>query len=232
LHRASSAESTAATSDSYQDALLRPQPSKLFVGGLHQLTTTKQLRTHFSRYGQVMDCIAMRRQNGTARGFGYVTVGTLEAAELCISEPQCIDGRAVVVKHAVPPTRSRKKAHNLRQVRSGELTLCPKCCGGSRKSPPSDRCAQPNSPTAGAWTDSEAVRGSAWMWAEPGAWGTMSPSIWSPPWRLDAMTEASTAALYVAPPPGLPAPRGMSRFRTPSSSECSSRCSSPARSEG
>jgi len=78
------------------------RPTKLFIGGISRHTTTKQLRDHFSQFGRVLDCVAMRTQDGHPRGFGYVTLDSSAAAEQCLREPQCIDNRIVDMKAAVP----------------------------------------------------------------------------------------------------------------------------------
>jgi len=78
------------------------RPTKLFIGGISRGTTTKQLRDHFSQYGRVLDCVAMRTADGHARGFGYVTLDSPTAAERCLWEPQNIDNRIVDMKLAVP----------------------------------------------------------------------------------------------------------------------------------
>lgn len=77
-------------------------PAKLFVGGISRRTTTRQLRDHFSRFGRVLDCVAMRQPDGRPRGFGYVTLDSFEAAANVLAEPQTLDGRVVDVKVAVP----------------------------------------------------------------------------------------------------------------------------------
>lgn len=78
------------------------RPAKLFIGGITRHTTTKQLRDHFSRYGRVLDCVAMRQPDGRPRGFGYVTLDSPAAADRCLAEPQIIDSRVVDMKRAVP----------------------------------------------------------------------------------------------------------------------------------
>jgi len=78
------------------------RPTKLFIGGISRQTTTKLLRDHFSDYGQVLDCVAMRQPDGRSRGFGLVTLDSLAAAERCLAEPMVIDGRVVDMKLAVP----------------------------------------------------------------------------------------------------------------------------------
>eukprot|EP00928_Gymnodinium_smaydae_P011660 TRINITY_DN14277_c0_g1_i1.p1 TRINITY_DN14277_c0_g1~~TRINITY_DN14277_c0_g1_i1.p1 ORF type:complete len:369 (+),score=46.12 TRINITY_DN14277_c0_g1_i1:47-1153(+) len=81
---------------------------KLFVGGLTRNTTTKLLREHFSKYGRILDCVAMMQPDGRPRGFGYVTLDSLAAAEKCLAEKQVIDGRVVDMKRAVPGTSGGK----------------------------------------------------------------------------------------------------------------------------
>jgi len=84
------------------EAATTVRPTKLFIGGISRHTTTKQLRDHFSQYGRVLDCVAMRQPDGRPRGFGYVTLDSPAAAERCLQEPQSIDGRIVDMKPAVP----------------------------------------------------------------------------------------------------------------------------------
>mmetsp|Transcript_139700 Transcript_139700/g.243230 ORF Transcript_139700/g.243230 Transcript_139700/m.243230 type:complete len:616 (-) Transcript_139700:137-1984(-) len=78
------------------------RPTKLFIGGISRRTTTKQLRDHFSKFGRVLDCVAMRQPDGRPRGFGYVTLDSPVAAERFLREPQVIDDRIVDMKPAVP----------------------------------------------------------------------------------------------------------------------------------
>ena len=78
------------------------QPTKLFVGGISRRTTTKHLRKHFLKYGQILDCVAMRLPNGRPRGFGYVTVESTAVAMQVLLETHCIDEHVVDVKIAVP----------------------------------------------------------------------------------------------------------------------------------
>jgi hypothetical protein len=84
-------------------------PTKLFIGGISRHTTTKQLRDHFSQYGEVLDCIAMRAGDGRPRGFGYVTLDSPAAAQRVLYEPQLVDNRIVDVKLAVPENASSPK---------------------------------------------------------------------------------------------------------------------------
>jgi len=78
-------------------------PTKLFLGGLTNSTTKEMLREHFSRYGEITDCVVMFK-NDRPRGFGFVTFLYPDSAEqvLLQREQQIIDGRLIDVKSAVP----------------------------------------------------------------------------------------------------------------------------------
>jgi hypothetical protein len=60
-------------------------PTKLFVGGLGPTTTVGDLRTFFSRFGELVDVIIVpNRATGHSRGFGYVSYQSSAAAEEAI----------------------------------------------------------------------------------------------------------------------------------------------------
>lgn len=77
---------------------------KLFVGGISARTTTEVLRTHFSKYGRLVDAVVMSK-NGRPRGFGFVTYDTPAPTVRVLAEQQWLDGRLVDVKRAVPDER-------------------------------------------------------------------------------------------------------------------------------
>ncbi|XP_068090105.1 DAZ-associated protein 1 isoform X2 [Hyperolius riggenbachi] len=88
---------------------------KLFVGGLDWSTTQETLRTYFSQYGEVVDCVIMKdKTTNQSRGFGFVKfkdpncVGTVLA-----SRPHTLDGRNIDPKPCTPrgmqPERSRTR---------------------------------------------------------------------------------------------------------------------------
>lgn len=86
-------------------------PTKLFVGGVSAHTTTEALRSHFAKYGRIIDVVVMQK-NGRPRGFGFVTFDHQLPAELALAEPQWVDGRLVDVKRAVPGERIQERASN------------------------------------------------------------------------------------------------------------------------
>jgi hypothetical protein len=60
-------------------------PTKLFVGGLGQMTTAADLRTFFSRFGELVDVVIVpNRSTGQSRGFGYVSYQSATAADEAI----------------------------------------------------------------------------------------------------------------------------------------------------
>ena len=77
--------------------------SKLFVGNLAFHTTDDQLRGAFKAVGEVADVhVLMDRATGRSRGFGFVTMGSDEAARDAIAQMdgQMLDGRPLRVNEA------------------------------------------------------------------------------------------------------------------------------------
>eukprot|EP00435_Cladocopium_sp_Y103_P075102 s182_g54.t1 len=65
----------------------------------------------------------MRQPDGRPRGFGYVTLDSPQAAELCLAQPQVIDGRVVDMKRAVPEG-DMDSAPTTRPLRAPERCCC------------------------------------------------------------------------------------------------------------
>ncbi|KAJ3124353.1 hypothetical protein HK098_001177 [Nowakowskiella sp. JEL0407] len=77
--------------------------TKVFVGNLSWGTTDESLRSSFSQYGDVQECIVLKdRETGRSRGFGFVTFGSAEEAEASIQglNDQDLDGRNIRVNLA------------------------------------------------------------------------------------------------------------------------------------
>lgn len=77
--------------------------NRLYVGNLSYDANTDSLRTAFSEVGEVTDVhVAMDRESGRSRGFGFVTMATSQAAEDAISRlnGSLMDGRALRVNEA------------------------------------------------------------------------------------------------------------------------------------
>jgi len=93
-------------------------PTKLFIGGLSQYTTSKGLRDYFSTYGRVLDCVAMtKKEGGSARNFGFVTLQTLASAEAALLDQHMLNGHVLDVK----PTEDKKNGRGDRRSKSSEL---------------------------------------------------------------------------------------------------------------
>eukprot|EP00930_Biecheleria_cincta_P007136 TRINITY_DN10828_c0_g1_i1.p1 TRINITY_DN10828_c0_g1~~TRINITY_DN10828_c0_g1_i1.p1 ORF type:complete len:1007 (-),score=187.36 TRINITY_DN10828_c0_g1_i1:188-3208(-) len=78
-------------------------PAKLFIGGIPQGSTEQSLRSYFTEFGPLNDCVIMMdQQTGNSRGFGFVTFDNSEDAASCCAEGRlhCIDGKAVEVRPA------------------------------------------------------------------------------------------------------------------------------------
>ncbi|HEV8543880.1 MAG TPA: RNA-binding protein [Verrucomicrobiae bacterium] len=79
--------------------------NKLFVGNLSFNVTENDLQDMFAAHGTVVEAnLMMDRVSGRARGFGFVTMSTVEEAEKAITalNGSSIDGRALTVNVAKP----------------------------------------------------------------------------------------------------------------------------------
>lgn len=77
--------------------------NRLYVGNLSFNTGSDALRQAFEQYGAVTDVhLVTDRASGQPRGFGFVTMGTNEAAQAAIAgmNGQSLDGRALRVNEA------------------------------------------------------------------------------------------------------------------------------------
>jgi RNA recognition motif-containing protein len=77
--------------------------NRLYVGNLSFSTSSDTLRDAFAAYGEVTDVhLVTDRQTGQPRGFGFVTMGTSQAAQAAIAgmNGSNLDGRALRVNEA------------------------------------------------------------------------------------------------------------------------------------
>ncbi|KAF3690750.1 DAZ-associated protein 1 Deleted in azoospermia-associated protein 1 [Channa argus] len=68
---------------------------KLFVGGLDWSTTQETLRSYFSQYGEVVDCVIMKdKTTNQSRGFGFVKFKDPNCVRTVLeTKPHNLDGR-------------------------------------------------------------------------------------------------------------------------------------------
>jgi RNA recognition motif-containing protein len=79
--------------------------NKLFVGNLSFNTTENSLNDAFGAHGTVTETnLMMDRETGRPRGFGFVTMSTVEEAQKAIEalNGKDMDGRALTVNVAKP----------------------------------------------------------------------------------------------------------------------------------
>src|SRR2546423_317940 len=77
--------------------------NRLYVGNLSFGTTNETLQAAFAQAGEVVEVkIILDRDSGQPRGFGFVTMGSADAARLAISQLNgaMVDGRALRVNEA------------------------------------------------------------------------------------------------------------------------------------
>lgn len=76
---------------------------KLFVGGLAWATDNDRLAAAFEEFGEVEDArVITDRDTGKSRGFGFVTMGTSDAAgeALAALNETMLDGRNIRISEA------------------------------------------------------------------------------------------------------------------------------------
>jgi RNA recognition motif-containing protein len=77
--------------------------NRLYVGNLSFNATNESVRAAFSAFGELTDVhIVADRETGQSRGFGFVTMGSSEAAKKAIAEMNgaMLDGRPLKVNEA------------------------------------------------------------------------------------------------------------------------------------
>ncbi len=77
--------------------------NRLYVGNLSFSATNDTVRTAFASFGEITDVhVVSDRETGQSRGFGFVTMGSADAARKAISEMNgaMLDGRALKVNEA------------------------------------------------------------------------------------------------------------------------------------
>lgn len=86
--------------------------TKLFVGRLSFDTTNAALLELFKTYGEVTSAsVVMDRMTNRSRGFGFVEMSNLKAAQNAIKElnGKEFEGRAIIVNTANPPSQTNNR---------------------------------------------------------------------------------------------------------------------------
>lgn len=79
--------------------------NKLYVGNLPYSVRDSDLAQAFGQFGAVTSAkVMMERDTGRSKGFGFVEMGSPQAAQAAIRglNGQAVDGRALVVNEARP----------------------------------------------------------------------------------------------------------------------------------
>ncbi|KDQ65030.1 hypothetical protein JAAARDRAFT_43836 [Jaapia argillacea MUCL 33604] len=106
-------------------APIAPNPSNVLgVFGLSIRTTERDLEEEFSRFGRVEKVVIVydQRQSDRSRGFGFITMGTVDEAARCVKELNGVDlnGRRIRVDYSVTdrphaPTPGEYMGHRRRR---------------------------------------------------------------------------------------------------------------------
>ena len=104
---------------------------KLFLGGLAEVTTEKDLRATFDEFGTIVDCKVMRdHESGKSRGFGFVTFASSFMTEAALDKaPFEINGAKITPKRATPDVERFKQT---KQEFNQSNTMLDQLCEGKR----------------------------------------------------------------------------------------------------
>ena len=86
--------------------------NKLFVAGIAYRSTDEELKNYFEQAGTVLEAnIAIERETGRSRGFGFVTMATPEEAEAAIAKLHDteMDGRVIAVRISEDKPRTERR---------------------------------------------------------------------------------------------------------------------------
>ena len=84
--------------------------SKIYVGNLPYSVTDSILESNFAEFGSVSSAkVMMDRETGRSKGFGFVEIGSAEAAQAAIKalNGMSVDGRSITVNLARPREEGR-----------------------------------------------------------------------------------------------------------------------------
>ncbi|KAF9917913.1 hypothetical protein BX616_010859, partial [Lobosporangium transversale] len=82
---------------------------KMFIGGLNWETTDESLKTYFSRYGELTDCMVMKDPiSNKSRGFGFLTFLDPKHVDDVLKEDHYLDGKMIDPKRAIPREEQEK----------------------------------------------------------------------------------------------------------------------------
>lgn len=109
--------------------LYQREERKLYLGGLSRDTVEKDLRKHFIKYGMMVDVQVMRnREDGTSRGFGFVTFASTFMAEAAMEDKEhIINDVAVAVKFAQADTTEFAKGRYKKNLNELSENLDDEC---------------------------------------------------------------------------------------------------------
>lgn len=104
---------------------VRNTSCEIFVGGIPTSSPEQEVEQVFSRFGKILACRLMRRQDGTSRGFAFITYAISESADYAVSckNKVKIRGKLVEIRPGLNIQDSRKYRAQLqhRKIYIGNL---------------------------------------------------------------------------------------------------------------
>lgn len=99
---------------------------KIFVGGLSWQTTDEEFEEFFRGFGEVIDSVVMKKDDGSSRGFGFVTFADPDVAQDVLNRQIELGNRRVDCKPAVPREELDPLRGPVRMGVRGRVSLGPR----------------------------------------------------------------------------------------------------------
>ena len=130
-HSLETSEQKKAKKDEKLMNLYMREERKMFLGGLAEVTTEKDLRTVFNEFGTIVDCKVMRdHESGKSRGFGFVTYASSFMTEAALDKaPFTINDVKITPKRATPDVERFKQT---KEEFNTSNTMLDQLCDGKR----------------------------------------------------------------------------------------------------
>ena len=130
-HSLETSEQKKAKKDEKLMNLYMREERKMFLGGLAEVTTEKDLRAVFNEFGTIVDCKVMRdHESGKSRGFGFVTYASSFMTEAALDKaPFTINDVKITPKRATPDVERFKQT---KEEFNTSNTMLDQLCDGKR----------------------------------------------------------------------------------------------------
>jgi RNA recognition motif-containing protein len=102
----------------------KPFDKKMFIGGLSWQTTPENLKTYFTQFGEILECMIMKDAiTKRSRGFGFITFKEANAVDKVLAKDvHSLDDKQIDPKPAYPRQKHPKMVTRTKKIFVGGLS--------------------------------------------------------------------------------------------------------------